>query len=81
MYKKLNSNRSSMIRAYLTKAQNVLNHIPRRVNVWETLAKNEEATSQDIHLIYIQIVNERNSYRTMLEHLNNAVKILENLKT
>lgn len=78
--KTLNINRSSMIRAKLNKAQDCLNYIPRRVSVPEILAKNERATQEDIHLLYVQIVNERNSYRLILEHLNGAVKILEDLK-
>jgi hypothetical protein len=79
-YKKLNDNRAAMIRAYLNKAQQCLIHIPRRVNVWEVLAKNEEATDLEIHCLHNQLLNERNFYRNTVEHLDKAVEILENLK-
>lgn len=80
MSKKLNDNRSSMIRAELNKAQNCLIHVSPRVNVWEILAKNENATEDDIHHLYIQLVNERNFYKLVTEHLGKAVEILESLK-
>lgn len=80
MSKKLNANRSSMIRAELNKAQQCLSHIRPRVNVWEILAKNEKATESDIHLLYVQIANERNFYKLVTEHLSKAAVILENLK-
>ena len=79
-YKKLNDNRAAMIRAYLKKAEKCLIYIPRRINVWEALAKNEEATDLEIHCLHSQIVNERNSYRNTVEHLDRAIEILENLK-